>query len=38
MNTSRWVVAECQRRGRPNNQRCQRLVQAVPESCRKSQR
>jgi hypothetical protein len=33
MNTSRWVVAECQRRGKPNNQRCQRLVQAVPEAC-----
>ena len=33
MNTSRWVVAECERRGKKGNQRCSRLVQAVPEVC-----
>jgi len=33
LETSRWCVAECQRRGRGNDQRCARLVQAVPEAC-----
>lgn len=38
MKTSRWVVAECERRGKPGNQRCSRLVQAVPEVCQSSHR
>ncbi|MBX3202497.1 MAG: hypothetical protein KF850_13060 [Labilithrix sp.] len=33
VNTSRWVLDECSRRGKPNNSRCTRLVQAVPEAC-----
>ena len=38
MKTSRWIIAECQRRGRKSDdQRCQRLLQAVPESCEKPQ-
>lgn len=35
LKTSTWVVAECGRRGKPNDQRCTRLVQAVPEACHK---
>lgn len=34
IKTASWVIDECQRRGkRSDDQRCQRLVQAVPEAC-----
>ncbi len=34
LKTSRWIMEECSRRGKPGNQRCTRLVQVVPEACR----
>jgi hypothetical protein len=33
IKTSRWLIDECARRGKSGNQRCTRLLQAVPEVC-----
>ncbi len=33
VKASMWAINECSRRGKPNNQRCTRLVQAVLEAC-----
>ena len=33
MQMSRWATAECKRRGKSGNQKCARLVQAVPDGC-----
>ncbi len=33
MKMSRWATAECKRRGKSGNQRCARVVQAVPDAC-----
>lgn len=37
VKTSRWLIDECARRGKPGNQRCTRLLQVVPEMCRLGQ-
>lgn len=34
IKTSLWVISECQRRGKQaDDQRCHRLMQAVPQAC-----
>jgi hypothetical protein len=33
LKTSSWVVDECRRRGKGTDQRCTRLLQAVPQVC-----
>lgn len=35
MKTSFWLIEECRRRGKPDNQRCSRLLQVVPEACQR---
>ena len=31
--TAKWALAECARRGRPNDQRCTRMIPALQERC-----
>ncbi len=33
MDSAKWVLAECARRGRPNDQRCTRMITALQERC-----
>jgi len=33
MKTASWCAHECERRGKRGNERCGRIVQAVPEAC-----
>jgi hypothetical protein len=31
--TAQWTIAECGRRGRPNDQRCPRVITALQDAC-----
>ena len=33
MASAKWALAECARRGRPNDQRCTRMITALQEQC-----
>jgi hypothetical protein len=33
MTSAKWVLAECARRGHPNDQRCSRVIVALQEEC-----
>ena len=33
MATAKWTLAECARRGRPNDQRCARVIPALQDYC-----
>ena len=33
IDSAKWVLAECERRGRPNDQRCARVIAGLQEAC-----